>query len=71
MYEQHGPIFRSTSFGSEVVFLIGPEANRFVLVNNRQKFSNYEGWGKMFGTLDMFGRGLLVMDGKEHDEQFR
>ncbi len=72
MYEQHGPIFRfASSYGGDIVFLIGPEANRFVLVNNRQKFSNYEGWGKMFGTLDMFGRGLLVMDGKEHDEHRR
>ena len=71
MYEKHGPIFRSGSFGNEIVFLVGPEANRFVLVNNRQKFSNYEGWGKMFGILDMFGRGLLVMDGKEHDEHRR
>lgn len=71
MYEQHGPIFRSTSFGNEIVFLVGPEANRFVLVSNRQKFSNYEGWSKIFGVMDMFGKGLLVMDGKEHDEHRR
>ena len=71
MYEKHGPIFRSSSFGNELVFMVGPEANRFVMVNNRQKFSHYEGWGKMFGILDMFGRGLLVMDGKEHDEHRR
>ena len=71
MYEQHGPIFRSTSFGNEIVFLVGPEANRFVLVSNRQKFSNYEGWSKIFGVADMFGKGLLVMDGKEHDEHRR
>src|SRR5450631_2467622 len=71
MYEQHGPIFRSTSFGKEVVFLVGPEANRFVLVNNRQKFSNYEGWSNIFGAMEMIGKGLLIMDGKEHDEHRR
>ena len=71
MYGKYGPIFRSTSFGNEIVFLVGPEANRFVLVSNRQKFSNYEGWSKIFGVADMFGKGLLVMDGKEHDEHRR
>lgn len=71
MYAKHGPIFRSTSFGNEIVFLVGPEANRFVLVSNRQKFSNYEGWSKIFGVMEMFGKGLLVMDGKEHDEHRR
>jgi hypothetical protein len=39
-YQQHGPIFRSTYLESEIVYLVGPEANRFVLVSNRQKFSN-------------------------------
>ncbi|HEY4388670.1 MAG TPA: cytochrome P450, partial [Ktedonobacteraceae bacterium] len=66
-YEQHGPIFRSTYFGQEVLYLVGPEANRFMLVNQRQKFSNYIGWSSVFSIVDMFGRGLLSMDGQEHD----
>ncbi len=65
-YEQHGPIFRSTFFGQDLLYLVGPEANRFVLVNQRQKFSNYIGWGSIFSVVDMFGRGLLMMDGEEH-----
>ena len=65
-YAQHGPIFRSTYFGKEIVYLVGPEANRFVLVNNRQKFSNYIGWSTIFQVVDLLGRGLLSLDGAEH-----
>ena len=67
MYEQHGPIFRSDQNGHDVIFLAGPEANRFVLLSNRLKFSNYIGWTKIFGVEDAFGNGLLSMDGAEHD----
>lgn len=66
-YQQHGPIFRSTYFKREIVYLVGPEANRFVLVNNRQKFSNFIGWSIIFMTAKSLGRGLLSMDGEEHN----
>ena len=65
-YEKYGPIFRSTYFGQEIVYMVGPEANRFVLVQDRLKFSNYIGWSAIFSVVDMFGRGLLSMDGQEH-----
>ena len=71
MYEKHGPIFRASVYGGEIIYLVGPEANRFVLVSNRQKFSHHEGWGRLFGVVDMFGDGLLTMDGKEHDQHRR
>jgi cytochrome P450 len=67
MYERHGPIFRSNQNGHDVIFMAGPEANRFVLLSNRLKFSNYIGWTKIFGVEDAFGNGLLSMDGAEHD----
>jgi cytochrome P450 len=67
MYERHGPIFRSDQNGHHVIFMAGPEANRFVLLSNRLKFSNYIGWTKIFGVEDAFGNGLLSMDGAEHD----
>lgn len=67
-YEQHGPIFRSTFFEREILYLVGPEANRFVLVNERQKFSNQVGWGTIFQVTNMLGHGLLSMDGEEHDQ---
>src|SRR5579863_1357761 len=66
MYEQYGPIFRTAYLGNDLVFLVGPEANRFVLLSNRLKFSHHEGWGKLFGVLDVYGNGLLTMDGAEH-----
>ena len=72
MYEQHGPIFRAaTMWGDNVVYLVGPEANRFVLSSNRLKFSHHLGWGRMLGVIDMFGDGLLTMDGAQHDQHRR
>ena len=67
MYRQHGPIFRASNFGAEVVYLVGPEANRFVLLSDRLKFSHHIGWGEMFSVSYIFGDGLLSMDGPEHD----
>ena len=71
MYERHGPIFRSDQNGHDVVFLVGPEANRFVLLSDRMKFSHSIGWTKIFGIEDAFGNGLLSMDGAEHDDHRR
>src|SRR5689334_5341868 len=66
-YEKLGPIFRSKfPDGKDVVYLVGPEANRFVLSSNRLKFSHKIGWGKMFGITEAFGDGLVTMDGDEH-----
>lgn len=71
MYEQYGPIFRTTYLGHNLVYLVGPEANCFVLLNNRLKFSYHEGWGRLFGVVDVYGNGLLTMDGAEHDQHRR
>jgi len=73
LYQQHGPIFRARSSfsGIDIVFLVGPEANRFVLQTERLRFSHHDGWGRFFGIIDIFGDGLLTMDGAEHDEQRR
>ncbi|HEY7850371.1 MAG TPA: cytochrome P450, partial [Ktedonobacterales bacterium] len=67
MYRQHGPIFRASNFGAEVVYLVGPAANRFVLLSDRPKFSHHIGWGEMLSVSYIFGDGLLSMDGAEHD----
>jgi cytochrome P450 len=71
MYEQHGPIFRTVYLGDQLVYLVGPEANRFVLLSNRLKFSYHEGWGRLFGVVDVYGNGLLTMDGAEHSRHRR
>jgi cytochrome P450 len=72
MYLKHGPIFRTkTNWGGDLVYLVGPEANRFVLATNRLKFSHREGWGHFFGVIETYGDGLLTMDGAEHDQHRR
>jgi retinoid hydroxylase len=67
-YDRSGPIFRSTFFGTPVVYMIGPEANRFVLASHRQAFAHRQGWWQV---VEMFGDGLLTMDGSEHDDHRR
>src|SRR3712207_3497659 len=65
---EHGPIFRvvwSPEF--QPVYLVGPEANRFVLHTHRDHFSHERGWTPIIGPL--FGRGILNMDGEEHARQ--
>src|SRR4029453_1790547 len=72
MYQEDGPIFRArTTWGGDLVYLVGPEANRFVLATNRLKFSHREGWGRFFGVIEVYGGGLLTMDGAEHDQHRR
>src|SRR5581483_12242554 len=67
-YEHYGPIFRSVFLGRPVVYMVGPEANLFVLAGNRQAFSHRQGWWQV---VELFGDGLLTMDGAEHDEHRR
>jgi cytochrome P450 len=69
MYLQHGPIFKAEWNHGTVVYMVGPEANRFVLLEGRDAFSHDKGWTPIIG--EMLGRGLLNMDGAEHDAQRR
>lgn len=71
MYAEHGPVFRTNVNDHDVAYLVGPEANRFLLLTDRLKFSHYIGWAKIFGVEDAFGNGLLTMDGPEHDDHRR
>ena len=71
MYERHGPVLRTTYLGKDLVYLVGPEANRFVMLSDRQKFSFHEGWGQLYGVVDVYGDGLLTMDGTEHHRHRR
>jgi retinoid hydroxylase len=65
---EHGPIFKWVIEqgwdAGEYVFMVGPEANRFVLHTGREHFSHEKGWTPVIG--DMFGRGLLNMDDPDH-----
>ena len=66
-YRRHGPIFAADWPGYKVVYMVGPEANRFLLLSSREAFSHDLGWTPMIGTI--MGKGLLNMDGREHSVQ--
>lgn len=65
---EHGPIFR-VAFRPEFqpVYLVGPEANKFVLHTHRDHFSHDLGWTPIIGAR--FGHGILNMDPPEHTRQ--
>lgn len=50
--------------GEGFVFMVGPEANRFVLHTHRDCFSHDRGWTPIIG--ESLGQGLLNMDDPEH-----
>ncbi len=67
--EQHGPIFAfvpagGPHTGKTVVYMVGPEANRFVFLTGREHFSHDLGWTPVVG--ETLGHGLLNMDPPEH-----
>ena len=66
---EHGPIYKwpvhhGPEAGYEFVFMVGPEANRFVLHTHREHFSHDLGWTPLIG--EDLGKGLLNMDDPEH-----
>jgi cytochrome P450 len=65
LYEEHGPIFSTRLLHSQVVFMLGPEANHFVTVAHPESFHWREG---SFGDLiPLLGDGLLTIDDAYHD----
>lgn len=63
-YLKHGPIFRS-SLVYPVVWMMGAEANRTIMVSGRENFSYAGGYGQLaFGKL--FQQNILLLDGEEH-----
>ncbi len=65
LYEQHGPIFSTRLLHSQVVFMLGPEANHFITVSHPENFHWREG---SFGDLiPLLGDGLLTIDDDYHD----
>jgi cytochrome P450 len=66
MAREHGPIFRHDwPDGGRVVFMVGPDANKFVMQTHREYFSHDLGWTPHIGEI--MGKGLLNMDPPEHD----
>ena len=64
---KYGPIFRTVDYaGHRQLYVVGPEANRMVMVSDHVKFSNYEGWNRTDSVVETLGNGLIFMDGPEH-----
>ena len=65
---EHGPIYKWVIDNGydrgEFVFMVGPQANRFVLHTGREHFSHDLGWTPIVG--EMLGKGLLNMAAPEH-----
>jgi cytochrome P450 len=68
-YERGQHVTRAPFFGEQqMVFLVGPELNRYLLTTGRHQFSHGEGWGKIaFGDVPHLG----TLDGEPHDQQRR
>lgn len=64
-YERYGPVFSLRLFHELVVFLLGPEANHFVLVSGANHFAWRQ--GDYSQLIPLLGDGLLTTDGPDHD----
>lgn len=63
-FQRYGPIFKTRMFGYNFAYLIGPDANRVVLLEKADHVSNQLGWGSFLGPI--FGDVLLLQDGEKH-----
>ncbi len=64
LYERRGPVFSVRVLHANNVFVLGPEANHFVLVSGARHFVWRDGG---FGDLiPLLGDGLLTVDGDFH-----
>src|SRR5215212_8716821 len=64
LYERRGPVFSVRILHANNVFVLGPEANHFVLVSGARHFAWRDGG---FGDLiPLLGDGLLTVDGDFH-----
>ncbi len=63
-YQRYGPVFTMRVFHHNVVFMIGPEANHYMLVSHANNFSWREGHFREL--IPFMGDGLLTIDGDFH-----
>jgi cytochrome P450 len=69
LYEQHGPVFTTRLFHGKQVWMLGPEANQFVLVSHPENFVWRD--GNFADLIPLLGDGLLTIDGDYHDRARR
>src|SRR5438067_5944852 len=63
-YERYGPVFTLRLFHSNVVFMLGPEANHYIRVSHASNFSWRDGHFR--DLIGLMGDGLLTIDGEFH-----
>jgi cytochrome P450 len=68
-YERYGPIFTLRLFHSNVVFMLGPEANHYMLVSHASNFTWRD--GQFRDLIGLMGDGLLTIDGEFHRQSRR
>ncbi len=67
-FQRYGPVFKTRILGIKVAFLIGPDANRLLLLEQAEHFSSRLGWEFL---EPLFGNGILLQDGQEHSRTRR
>lgn len=65
-YAKYGPIFKTRILTRPAIFMLGPDANRFILSEGFDLFTWHEGYSAILQGL--FGKALFLMDGQEHQE---
>src|ERR1700761_4705061 len=68
-YERYGSVFTLRLFHSNVVFMLGPEANHHILVSNASNFTWRDGHFR--DLIGLMGDGLLTIDGEFHRQSRR
>lgn len=63
LYAQHGEVVGIKAFGQQIQFMLGADANKFVLLENHKNFAN-SAWEPLIGPF--FKRGLMLLDFDEH-----
>ena len=63
-YARFGPIFTLRLFHSNVVFMLGPAANHYMLVSHASNFTWRE--SQFRDLIGLMGDGLLTIDGEFH-----
>ena len=61
-YERYGPVFTLKIFHHNAVFMLGPEANHYMLVSHASNFRWREGHFR--DLIPLLGDGLLTIDGQ-------
>ena len=62
--KQYGSIYKTNILGRKTIFMVGAEANKFILSSHMDYFSWGKGWPNNFKEL--LGRSLFLQDGEEH-----